>query len=123
MRHHPQQYATDHGVGEGEGVLGFSEVAAVGLRHNRAPGLRDENWPEDGARFPKVEGAAGSVNALDWYGFWKLGDALCDAAFDGKNREYALGDTPEQRFMGAWSDGTPAKELVVTKEPPAAAGP
>ena len=57
------------------------------------------------------------VNALDYYGTWKLFDALCDAAFNGKNREYALGNTPQQRFMGVWSDGVPVKELVVTDKP------
>jgi hypothetical protein len=54
---------------------------------------------------------------LDYYGVWKLFDALCDAAFFGKNREFALGDTPQQRFMGKWSDGVPVKELVVTDKP------
>ena len=49
------------------------------------------------------------TNALDWYGYWKFLDALCDAAFTGKNREYALGNTPQQRFMGTWSDGVPVK--------------
>lgn len=53
------------------------------------------------------------VNALDYYGTWKLFDGLCDAAFRGKNREYALGDTPQQRFMGKWSDGTPVKQMRV----------
>jgi acetyl esterase/lipase len=57
------------------------------------------------------------VNALDFYGTWKLFDALCDAAFNGKNREYALGNTPQQRFMGVWSDGVPVKELKVTDKP------
>lgn len=57
------------------------------------------------------------VNALDFYGTWKLFDALCDAAFYNKNREYALGDTPQQRFMGVWSDGVPVKELKVTDKP------
>jgi pimeloyl-ACP methyl ester carboxylesterase len=57
------------------------------------------------------------VNALDYYGTWKLFDALCDAAFNGKNREYALGNTPQQRFMGFWSDGVPVKELKVTDKP------
>ncbi len=52
-------------------------------------------------------------DALDYYGFWKLLDALTDAAFYGTHREYALGDTPEQRFMGRWSDGVPVRELVV----------
>lgn len=57
------------------------------------------------------------VNALDYYGTWKLFDALCDAAFYGKNREYALGNTTQQRFMGRWSDGVPVKELKVTDRP------
>ena len=57
------------------------------------------------------------VNALDFYGTWKLFDALCDAAFYKKNREYALGNTPQQRFMGLWSDGVPVKELKVTDKP------
>src|SRR6185436_10630255 len=57
------------------------------------------------------------INALDYYGTWKLFDALTDAAFNGKNREYALGNTPQQRFMGVWSDGVPVKELKVTDKP------
>ena len=57
------------------------------------------------------------TNALDYYGFWKLFDALTDAAFYGENREYALGNTPEQRYMGEWRDGTPRKELMVTDNP------
>ena len=57
------------------------------------------------------------INALDYYGTWKLFDALTDAAFTGKNREYALGNTPQQRFMGVWSDGVPVKELKVTDKP------
>ncbi len=57
------------------------------------------------------------VNALDYYGTWKLFDGLCDAAFYNKNREYALGNTPQQRFMGRWSDGVPVKELKVTDKP------
>lgn len=59
----------------------------------------------------------GDADALDFYAYWKLFDALCDAAFYGRNREYALGNTPQQRFMGAWSDGTPVRELSVTDAP------
>ncbi|MGH8058347.1 MAG: hypothetical protein ACREOH_14110, partial [Candidatus Entotheonellia bacterium] len=44
---------------------------------------------------------------------WKLFDGLTDAAFFQKNREYALGNTPKQRFMGLWSDGVPVKALQV----------
>jgi acetyl esterase/lipase len=61
----------------------------------------------------KKGGTQPMVDALDFYGTWKLFDGLTDAAFFGKNREYALGDTPQQRFMGVWSDGVAAKELKV----------
>ncbi|MCX7048833.1 MAG: alpha/beta hydrolase [Candidatus Sumerlaeota bacterium] len=54
------------------------------------------------------------VDALDYYGYWKLFDALCDAAFYGRNRTTALGNTPEQKFMGRWSDGVAVRELRVT---------
>lgn len=52
------------------------------------------------------------VNAID-YTLWKLFDGLRDAALYNKNREYALGNTAQQKSMGIWSDGTPAKELIV----------
>jgi pimeloyl-ACP methyl ester carboxylesterase len=57
------------------------------------------------------------INALDFYGTWKLFDGLCDAAFYGKNREYALGNTPQQRNMGDWGDGVAVKQLAVTDQP------
>ncbi|MBM3858310.1 MAG: alpha/beta hydrolase [Verrucomicrobia bacterium] len=60
---------------------------------------------------------ARAPDALDFYGTWKLFDALCDAAFYGRNRQFALGNTPEQRFMGTWSDGAPVKELKVVVAP------
>ena len=59
--------------------------------------------------------APNALNALDYYGLWKLFDGLTDAAFFGKNRQYALGNTPEMRFMGKWSDGVPVKELKVVQ--------
>jgi hypothetical protein len=58
-----------------------------------------------------------SVDAMDYYSTWKLFDALTDYAFYGINKEYCLGNTTEQRFMGLWSDGTPVKELIVTDTP------
>ncbi|MDI6644550.1 MAG: alpha/beta hydrolase [Methanobacteriaceae archaeon] len=53
------------------------------------------------------------VNSLDYYGTWKLFDGLYEAAFYGRNREYALGNNTDQRYMGKWSDGTPVKELII----------
>jgi acetyl esterase/lipase len=66
--------------------------------------------------FAPVAGRNGA-HALHWYGFWKWFDALTDAAFDGKNRARALGNTPEQRFMGKWSDGQAVVEPEIVKEP------
>jgi dienelactone hydrolase len=57
------------------------------------------------------------VDTRDYYGTWKLLDGLLDAAFKGTNREYALGNTTQQRFMGIWSDGQPVKELIITNNP------
>jgi dienelactone hydrolase len=59
----------------------------------------------------------GTEDAMDYYSTWKLFDALTDYAFYGVNKEYCLGNTPEQRFMGLWSDGTPVTELIVTDNP------
>jgi hypothetical protein len=56
-------------------------------------------------------------DAFDWYGTWKWLDALMGCAFDGEWCDYALGNTPEQRYMGEWSDGVPVAEAVVTDDP------
>ena len=56
-------------------------------------------------------------DAFDWYGTWKWLDALMGCAFDGEWCEVALGNTPEQRFMGTWSDAVPVAEPLVTDAP------
>jgi pimeloyl-ACP methyl ester carboxylesterase len=94
----------DNGEGVGGGPANPSRVGNSSSRQN-GPSAQDR----------RLETMM--VNALDFYGMWKLFDALCDAAFYGKNREYALGNTKEQRFMGVWSDGVPVKELKVTDTP------
>ena len=52
-------------------------------------------------------------NALDFYGYWKLLDGLLDAAFRGEHREFALGGTVQQRFMGQFADGVEVRPLIV----------
>ena len=96
---HRAPTALDRNYDNGEG-----ERMDQTARANRRPGV--------GSDSPQMP----ATNALD-YGLWKLFDGLCDAAFFGKNREYALGNTPQQKFMGKWSDGVPVKELVVTDKP------
>ncbi len=53
------------------------------------------------------------VNPIDYYGYWKLGDALLDCSRHGTHCEFAFGDTPQQRALGTWSDGQPVRELEV----------
>jgi dienelactone hydrolase len=55
-------------------------------------------------------------DAYNYYGIWKLTDALQSCALKNQDCEYALGDKPQQRFLGKWSDGTPVKELTVIKK-------
>jgi pimeloyl-ACP methyl ester carboxylesterase len=100
---HRAPTALDKSYDSGEGFTGAS---GTGGRIGDTPQIQRRVRPE-----------TMMVNALDYYGTWKLFDALCDAAFNGKNREYALGNTPQQRFMGLWSDGVPVKELKVTDKP------
>ena len=103
IANHRAPTAPDKEYDNGEGDLTAARLP-MGSGSDRPTGQTDSN------RTP-------AVNALDYYGLWKLFDALCDAAFYGKNREFALGNTPQQRFMGKWSDGVPVKELFVTDKP------
>jgi acetyl esterase/lipase len=61
------------------------------------------------------------TDALDYYGTWRLFDALCAAAFENKSRDVILGGGAAQLDMGRWSDGTPVKPLV--RRSPAASAP
>ena len=103
---HRAPTAHDKNYDNGEGVSGDPGIAENSSRVGDAPQTSRR------ARLDSM-----MVNAMDFYGTWKLFDGLCDAAFYGKNREYALGNTPQQRFMGHWSDGKPVKELKVSDKP------
>lgn len=53
----------------------------------------------------------GVVDALDFYGTWRLADMLLDAAFGRSNPDSVFADSTKLRFMGVWSDGVPVKPL------------
>ena len=55
-----------------------------------------------------------SYDPVDYFGYWKLMDGLIDCVRTGTNCEYAFGGTPEQTYLGEWSDGTPIKPLQVS---------
>jgi pimeloyl-ACP methyl ester carboxylesterase len=60
------------------------------------------------------------VDALDYYGYWKLGDGLRDCGMFGTNCSYATGQTAQETNMGAWQgDGVPVRPLQVTLGSPA----
>jgi len=61
----------------------------------------------------------GEADAYDWGFCWKVWDALRSAALDdGRYAEYALGDTPEHRSNGEWSDGTEIAPLRIRDTAP-----
>ncbi len=86
------------------------------VANHLAPVATDDRYHEEADY--GVKPSAKETDALDYYGTWKLFDGLCDAAFDGESRAYALGNTPEQRYMGQWSDGQPVQEIVVRDPAP-----
>jgi hypothetical protein len=63
-------------------------------------------------------GERGTADAYDWNFCWKVWDALQACAYDGKDCRYALGDTPQHRSNGRWSDGTPVTPLKIQDQAP-----
>jgi pimeloyl-ACP methyl ester carboxylesterase len=59
-------------------------------------------------------------DAVDFYCYWKLWDALVDCALNNQNCDVAFGNTPQQKFMGNWSDGTPVTPLYIIPSSPTA---
>ncbi|MFC5742664.1 alpha/beta hydrolase [Dyella tabacisoli] len=48
-----------------------------------------------------------SLNQLDFYGYWKVIDAMTDSLRDGKLPDAVFGNgTPEQLYLGRWPDGS-----------------
>ena len=83
--------------------------------HNAAASF-DPNFDSGDEPFPGFfdgESTALPADALDFFGYWKLFEGLTDAAFFGNNREFALGNTPAQTFLGVWDDGTPVTPAKV----------
>jgi hypothetical protein len=58
---------------------------------------------------------AGAIDAMDWYGTWKLFDALSDCAFYSRDCDVALGGSAAQTSMGTWSDSVPVKPMRVLR--------
>ncbi len=102
-------------VGDGAARLFYNEATQIAVEDKDIVTVRSDDYGDPDLKTGHTAPLAGSAeaDAIDFFAYWKLTDGLIDAAFYGINREYALGDTPEQRYMGLWSDGTPVHELVV----------
>ncbi|MGL5083581.1 MAG: alpha/beta hydrolase family protein [Microcoleaceae cyanobacterium] len=60
------------------------------------------------------------VNGLDYYGVYRLFDALADYTFQGSpgGKAVALGDgSDQQTYMGTWPNGVEVKRLIVNPTP------
>jgi hypothetical protein len=57
--------------------------------------------------------AASKLDAVDFYCYWKLSEALINCAFYNTNCNYAFCQTNEQKNMGNWSDNIAVKELKI----------
>jgi dienelactone hydrolase len=69
-----------------------------------------------------VKNINGEQNYLDYYGVYKLFDALADYSFNNNEAgsKIAFGNgSKEQLFMGVWPDGRPLKPMEVTTVPQA----
>jgi len=70
--------------------------------------------PTDPNRVPATERR---TDAMDFFAHWKAWVSLQSCANQGTFCEYALGDTPEHRNMGTWSDGVPVREQATADAP------
>jgi len=55
----------------------------------------------------------GVANAVDYYCYWKILDAMMDCRFRNFNCDIAFTDSAKMTFMGEWSDGKEVKRLTV----------
>ncbi|HVQ00996.1 MAG TPA: prolyl oligopeptidase family serine peptidase [Candidatus Thermoplasmatota archaeon] len=115
-------------IGENDTVAGSASAKLIFKTSTQVP-LSQKNFVTQRSDFhgsPRLLADHGAptcipnsswTDAMDYFSTWKLFDALTEYAFYGINREYCLGNTTQQRFMGLWSDGVPVNEMLVTDNP------
>jgi dienelactone hydrolase len=76
--------------------------------------LTDEDFPITLPGQPQFA-ASPSLNQLDFYGYWKVADALLGSLAGGQLPSVVFGNrNVAQRYMGDWPDGTPYTPAAVT---------
>ena len=125
-------------VGTAPGIMLFDSTTAVPTSHKNlvevfpdshgSPGITStHNEPlaydsafDNGETNFFIQFSTGVTDAVDYYCYWKLMDALIDCSLNNQNCDVAFGDTPKQKSMGSWSDGTPVVVLQITPAAPTA---
>jgi hypothetical protein len=76
--------------------------------------LRADHFAPKGPFDPRAE-----EDALDYYGIYRIFDALASYTFDNdtSGKAMALGNEKQVRFMGIWPNGKPVTELSATADP------
>ncbi|MBK9171166.1 MAG: hypothetical protein IPM24_27420 [Bryobacterales bacterium] len=94
------------------------------LREKQYVLLRSDSWQgcrqRAGHGIPSGDNDPVRLGGLERYGLFRLFDAVAGLTFRRNEtaRAIAFGNgSPEQRFMGRWPDGTPARELVAGTQP------
>ena len=64
----------------------------------------------------------GRIDNVDYFGYWKLFDALLDCTRNDENCNIAFGNTKEQYSLGNQTNGTPLRPLEVTVPVPTSTG-
>lgn len=89
----------------------------LGAGHNECYSL-DLTF-DSGRRNPTVLRSfrVGQTDALDYYGYWKLLDAMAECLRHGEQCQVAFGHTKQQLSLGTWSDGTPVQSFEPVAHP------
>jgi len=54
----------------------------------------------------------GTTDAVDYYGYWKIFDAMVSCSEEGVDCQFAFDGTKEQLSLGNWDDDTPVAPLI-----------
>ena len=58
----------------------------------------------------------GKIDPVDYYGYWKLFDALRDCSLEKNYCEMALGGKEEMSYLGNWDDNHTVRPLTILTE-------
>lgn len=88
-------------------MAGHGSPGAPDSRYDFA--LSSQDFPSTLVGRPVYE-SSGSLNQLDFHGYWKVVDGVLDSLRLGTLQPVVFGPgTPEQLSLGSWPDGTPYK--------------